>query len=49
MDHHIHNLSQAVAAIQGVLAQFQGGTGSGETQSQSQAPEVRNPFSFRKD
>ncbi|PKR86936.1 YlbD family protein [Heyndrickxia camelliae] len=49
MDHHIHNLSQAVAAIQGVLAQFQGGASSGGTQNQNQAPEGRNPFSFRKD
>ncbi|MGV3463784.1 MAG: YlbD family protein [Heyndrickxia sp.] len=50
MDHHIQNLSQAIAAIQGVLAQFQGGSSTGATQSQSQsAPEVRNPFSFRKD
>lgn len=48
MDHHIHNLSQAIAAIQGVLAQFQGSS-SGGTQNQNTTPEVKNPFSFRKD
>ncbi|MBB2480384.1 YlbD family protein [Bacillus sp. APMAM] len=48
MDHHIHNISQAIAAIQGVLAQFQG-TSSGGAQNQNTTPEVKNPFSFRKD
>jgi len=42
----IGNISQAIAAIQGVLAQFQGSQPSNPT-SNHDAP--HNPFSFRKD
>jgi hypothetical protein len=42
----IGNISQAIAAIQGVLSQFQGGQQSNPS-SNHDAPQ--NPFSFRKD
>jgi hypothetical protein len=42
----IGNISQAIAAIQGVLSQFQGGQQSNSS-SNHDAPQ--NPFSFRKD
>lgn len=42
----IGNISQAIAAIQGVLGQFQGNQNSNPT-GKSDAP--HNPFSFRKD
>ena len=42
----IHNISQALGAVQGVLAQFQGNKGH-QQGTQSSGPQ--NPFSFRKD
>ncbi|MGV2942136.1 YlbD family protein [Mesobacillus sp. LC4] len=42
----IHNISQALGAIQGVLSQFQGSKG-GQKPSNSSGPS--NPFSFRQD
>lgn len=42
----IHNISQAIGAIQGVLSQFQGGQGSIQ-KSKREAP--HHPFIFRKD
>lgn len=46
VQNNIHHLSQALAAVQGVIAQFQ-------TQKPPSAPanseQPRNPFSFRKD
>ncbi|MBS4172395.1 YlbD family protein [Bacillus sp. FJAT-49736] len=47
MQHHINNLSQAIAAVQGVLAQFQSPS-SNQVQNPA-SPEAKNPFSFRKD
>ncbi|QQZ08064.1 YlbD family protein [Heyndrickxia vini] len=44
MQYHLNNLSQVIASVQGVLAQFQG-----EKQSTAPTNEQRNPFSFRKD
>jgi Putative coat protein len=42
----IHNISQALGAIQGVLSQFQGSKG-GQQAPKSSGP--ANPFSFRQD
>ncbi|NKE05398.1 MULTISPECIES: YlbD family protein [Mesobacillus] len=42
----IHNISQALGAIQGVLSQFQGSKG-GQQPSNSSGPS--HPFSFRQD
>ncbi|MFB7302256.1 YlbD family protein [Heyndrickxia sporothermodurans] len=44
MQYHLNNLSQVIASVQGVLAQFQG-----EKQSTTPTNEQRNPFAFRKD
>jgi hypothetical protein len=49
MQNHINSLSQAIAAVQGVLAQFQGSSNSGASNAQDVTPEVKSPFSFRKD
>lgn len=46
MQNHINNLSQAVGAIQGLLAQFQG---SSQQQNEPVQEAPRNPFAFRKD
>ncbi|MEW8971367.1 YlbD family protein [Mesobacillus jeotgali] len=43
----IHNISQALGAIQGVLSQFQGSKGGGKQSSNSSGP--AHPFSFRQD
>jgi hypothetical protein len=44
----MQNLSTALGAVQGVVSQFQSGTGgTGSTSQSSQKPS--NPFSFRKD
>lgn len=43
----IHNISQALGAIQGVLSQFQGSKGGGQQSSNSSGP--AHPFSFRQD
>jgi hypothetical protein len=42
----IHNISQALGAIQGVLSQFQGNKGGKQAPNSSGPP---HPFSFRKD
>ncbi|MCM3568781.1 YlbD family protein [Neobacillus mesonae] len=48
MQSHLNNVSQAVGAIQGLLAQFQGNNGSGG--GAVRPPEgPKNPFSFRQD
>lgn len=44
---HINNLSQALAAIQGVVSQFQGGNQSNPIPKNEQQPP--HPFNFRKD
>ncbi|GHI01278.1 YlbD family protein [Neobacillus kokaensis] len=44
---HLNNLSQAVGAIQGILAQFQGNGGGGTPTNPPAGP--KNPFSFRQD
>ncbi|MED1202195.1 YlbD family protein [Heyndrickxia acidicola] len=46
VQHHVNSLSEAIGAIQGVISQFQGAQSKGGASS---APEVKNPFSFRKD
>jgi hypothetical protein len=46
LDTHINQLSQALAAIQGVLSQFQGPNQIKPVQKSDQPP---NPFQFRKD
>ncbi|MCM3587065.1 YlbD family protein [Mesobacillus maritimus] len=43
----IGNISQAIAAIQGVLSQFQGSQPSSQSPKSNNAP--KHPFSFRKD
>lgn len=47
MQSHLTNLSQAVGAIQGLLAQFQGSTGPNPSVKPPEGP--KNPFSFRQD
>ncbi|MED4203344.1 YlbD family protein [Neobacillus mesonae] len=47
MQSHLNNLSQAVGAIQGLLAQFQGSGGGGNPVNPPEGP--KNPFSFRQD
>ena len=47
MQSHLNNLSQAVGAVQGLLAQFQGTAGGGTPVKPPEAP--KNPFSFRQD
>ncbi|RWR08237.1 YlbD family protein [Siminovitchia fortis] len=49
MQHHINNLSEAIGAIQGVLAQFQGNSQNSQENIPPQNEAPRNPFSFRKD
>ncbi len=44
---HLNNLSEAVGAIQGILSQFQGTSGSSTPVNPSEGP--KNPFSFRQD
>ncbi len=44
---HINNLSQALAAIQGVVSQFQGGNNSNPIPKNEQ--KTPHPFKFRKD
>lgn len=44
---YIHNLNQALSAIQGVISQFQGGTIEQKRNSSNQQPS--NPFMFKKD
>ncbi|MBS8263332.1 hypothetical protein DYI25_02630 [Mesobacillus boroniphilus] len=46
MQGQIHNISQALGAIQGVLSQFQGSKG-GQQASKGSGP--AHPFSFRQD
>ncbi|GIN83831.1 hypothetical protein J6TS2_02170 [Heyndrickxia sporothermodurans] len=45
MQHHLNNLSQVIASVQGVLSQFQGGNQTVSTTKN----ETKHPFSFRKD
>lgn len=45
---HIHSLSQALGAVQGLLTQFQQGNQSGPA-SNSSSNEPQHPFQFRKD
>ncbi|KAA9025994.1 YlbD family protein [Niallia endozanthoxylica] len=47
LQHNISHLSQALGAVQGVLAQFQNGTNKNKPNSPNQKP--NNPFTFRKD
>ena len=44
---HISNLSQALGAIQGVISQFQGGSGNNNPVKPAEGP--KHPFLFRKD
>jgi hypothetical protein len=47
---HVNNLSQAIGAIQGLLAQFQGGQGVPNQPNQQREIEgPKHPFTFRKD
>lgn len=48
MQGYIHNMSQALAAIQGVIGSFQGG-GQGAPPKGTASKPPPNPFSFRKD
>ncbi len=48
MQHHIGNLSQAIATIQSMLSQFQQNEG-GAQQEKIDQPARRNPFLFRQD
>lgn len=41
---HLQHLTEAIAAVQNVISQFTGGQ-----TPQSQAPQPKGPFSFRKD
>lgn len=43
---YIHNLSQALSAVQGVISQFQGGSGQKPSNSITPPP---SPFTFKKD
>jgi hypothetical protein len=47
MQHHINNLSQALGAVQGVIAQFQGGNTPTGPVKPPEGP--KHPFSFRQD
>jgi hypothetical protein len=47
MQHYLGHLSQAIGAIQGVVAQFQNGSAQKNMNSSQNKP--NNPFSFRKD
>jgi len=47
LQHNISHLSQALGAVQGVLAQFQNGANKNKPHSPNQKP--NNPFTFRKD
>ncbi|CAH2713386.1 hypothetical protein BACCIP111895_00521 [Neobacillus rhizosphaerae] len=47
MQNHINNLSQALGAIQGVIAQFQGSNPTAGPVKPIEGP--KNPFLFRKD
>lgn len=44
---HLQSISQALAAIQGVIGQFQGSKSEPTVPPKNEAP--RSPFSFRKD
>lgn len=44
---HVNNLSQAIGAIQGLLAQFQGNPSQPNNRGEIEGP--KHPFSFRKD
>ncbi|MEH7122986.1 YlbD family protein [Bacillus sp. JJ1532] len=44
---YIQNLNQALAAVQGVLSQFQGGSPQNKLTNSNQPPP--NPFKFKKD
>ncbi|WNS77053.1 YlbD family protein [Bacillus sp. DTU_2020_1000418_1_SI_GHA_SEK_038] len=44
---YIHNLNQALSAVQGVLSQFQGGNQQQKLTNTNQPPP--NPFKFKKD
>jgi hypothetical protein len=46
IQHYINNLSQALAAIQGIISQFQG---SNPVNHVKQPSEHKHPFLFRKD
>ncbi|MDE3838395.1 hypothetical protein C0966_03210 [Bacillus methanolicus] len=46
IEQHIHHLSQALGAIQGVIGQFQEGS---KTKSTSEKVQPPHPFQFRKD
>jgi hypothetical protein len=46
VQNHVNSLSEAIGAIQGVIAQFQGAQSKGGAPA---VPEAKNPFSFRKD
>ena len=47
MQHYLGHLSQAIGAIQGVLAQFQNGSDQSSMNSSQKKP--NHPFLFRKD
>ncbi|WP_413301511.1 YlbD family protein [Bacillus sp. 1P10SD] len=49
MQNHINNLSQALGAIQGVIAQFQGGNPNASAGPVKTQEGPKHPFSFRKD
>jgi hypothetical protein len=47
LQYHANNLSQAIGAIQGVLAQFQNSANQPTNRREMEGP--KHPFSFRKD
>ncbi|MCM3178382.1 YlbD family protein [Cytobacillus horneckiae] len=50
MQGYIANMSQALAAIQGVISQFSGGGGTSKSGSSTGASQQKpNPFTFKKD
>ena len=49
MQNHINNISQALGAIQGVIAQFQGGNPNAAAGPVKTQEGPKHPFSFRKD
>ncbi|WP_409253585.1 YlbD family protein [Bacillus sp. SCS-153A] len=49
MQQHIHSLSQAIGAVQGVLSQFQSSNSTSAPEQNETPQRPRHPFSFRKD
>lgn len=49
VQYHMNNLSQAIGAIQGLLAQFQAGSQQPNSPAMREHAGPKDPFSFRKD